>query len=562
MLCELKIENLALIDSAHLIFEQNQEASLAVMTGETGAGKSMMLRAIALLTGRRASSEWIRSGEERCTVEALFEVNDNHHQVRHLLEAGGYGTDTIIIIKRIINRKGRSRIYVNGSLATARFVSEIGALLVNIASQHDHQQLLHPPRHLDFLDTLGDHWALRRTTEQVYEKWQQARTLLSELHTRERDREQRMDFLSFQVKEIRTVSPVVGEDDELEKERSRLKSADLLIRLSRESLGILANSVPDDLAQLRKLTDQLSDHDPDVGELASDIRDFSYLAEEFESRLRKYHDGLENDPLRLEEVNERLSDLQGLKRKYGETITDIIAFSERAEQELAQIENLEKEIEDQRNRLKALENDLLKESVSLSKARKETAQLLEQEMASQLSTLSFNKAAIEVRFEAHDYTVDTIRSSGFDRVEFFLRANPGEPSRPLAKIASGGELSRLMLAMKCLLAQKDMVETIIFDEVDAGISGEAAETVARKIRELSDHHQVICITHLPQIAARGTEHLVVEKEVINNRTQSTVSILSDKDRIAELARMLAGASATEQTEAWAYELLSKGKEAA
>ena len=371
-----------------------------------------------------------------------------------------------------------------------------------------------------------------------------------------------MDFLSFQVKEIQTLQPVIGEDDELEKERSRLKSADLLIRLSRESLGILANTLNDDLGQLRKLTEQLFEHDPDVGQLVSEIRDFSYLAEEYESRLRKYYEGLENDPFRLEEVNERLSDLQGLKRKYGETIADIITFAGQAEQELAQIENLEKEIENQRDRVKAIENDLLKTATSLSEARKKTALLLEQEMASQLSTLAFNKAAIEVRFEAHDYTVDTVRSSGFDRVEFFLRANPGEPPRALAKIASGGELSRLMLAMKCLLAQKDMVETIIFDEVDAGISGEAAETVARKIRELSDHHQVICITHLPQIAARGTEHLVVEKEVINNRTQSTVTALSDKDRIAELARMLAGASATEQTKAWAYELLSKGKEAA
>lgn len=562
MLCELKIENLALIDSAHLCFDRQGETALVVMTGETGAGKSIMLRAIGLLTGRRASVDWIRAGEEDCTVEALFEVDDKYQQVRELLSSGGFGDETTIILKRVITRKGRSRIYVNGSLATARFVSEIGHHLINIASQHDHQQLLQPPVHLDLIDTLGDHWPERKHVQKLYENWQQLLQTLAELRSRERDREQRIDFLTYQVNEIRTVNPAEGEDEELIGERKRLKSADALIKLSRESLGILTTTIVDDLNQVRKMIEQLSDLDPEVSGIADDFNEYTYLAEDYISRLRTYSDGLENDPIRLDAANERLAELQTLKRKYGETLSDVLDFAEHSEKELEQIENLDREIAAQQEKIDAVENSLVEAALKLSAGREKTARLLERAMTDELSTLAFNEAHIQVRFEEHEKCSANLRPTGFDRPELFFKANPGEPPRPLVKIASGGELSRLMLAMKCLLAQKDEVETVIFDEVDAGIGGEAAEAVARKIRELADHHQVICITHLPQIAARGTEHLKVEKAIVNGRTQSTVSVLSEEHRVAELARMLAGSSPTEQTQAWASELLTKGRAAA
>jgi len=562
MLCELKIENLALIDAAHLTFDRQGETALVVMTGETGAGKSIMLRAIGLLTGRRSSVDWIRSGEDRCTVEALFEVDDKYQQLRALLESGGFGDETTVIIKRIITRKGRSRLYINGSLATARFVSEIGYHLINIASQHDHQQLLQPQKHLDFLDTLGEHWSKRDVVSQLFERWQQSRQLLSELRSRARDREQRIDFLSYQANEIRSVGPVAGEDEELARERTKLKSADSLIKLSREGLGLLATKVVDDLSQLRKLMEQLAELDPDIGDLTNDVSEYSYLAEDYSDRLRSYSGSLENDPYRLEAINERLNEIQVLKRKYGETIGDVLCFAEQAEAELQQIENLDIEIEKQQENADRLEAELLEAAIELSDARKQTAGQLETAMTGELSTLAFEDASIEVKFGETELNPASVRSTGLDRVEFFFGANPGEPPRPLIKIASGGELSRLMLAMKCLLAAKDMVETIIFDEVDAGIGGEAAEAVAKKIRELADHHQVICITHLPQIAARGTEHLKVEKAVVNGRTQSMVKALCEEHRVTELARMLAGSSPTQQTQAWASELLNKGKAAA
>ena len=366
MLCELKIENLALIDSAHLSFDRQGDTALVVMTGETGAGKSIMLRAIGLLTGRRASVEWIRAGEESCTVEALFEVDDKFQLVREMLDSGGFGDETTIIIKRIITRKGRSRLYINGSLATARFVSEIGYHLINIASQHDHQQLLQPPMHLNFLDTFGDHSPKCHQVQKLYDRWQQALQILSELRSRDRDREQRIDFLTHQVKEIKVVSPVVGEDDELVRERKRLKSADSLIKLSRESLGILTTTIVDELTQVRKMMEQLSSMDPEAKDMADDFSEYAYLAEDYTSRLRAYSDSLENDPSRLDVINERLAELQTLKRKYGETISDVLLFAEQAAQELEQIANLDKEIADQQKNTEEIERNLLEAASKLS----------------------------------------------------------------------------------------------------------------------------------------------------------------------------------------------------
>ena len=559
MLCELNIENLALIQSLHLSFEKRHAGDLVVMTGETGAGKSIMLRAISLLAGCRASTDWIRSGEESCTVEALFEVDERYHTIHRLLDEGGFGEDNSVIVKRVLSSSGRSRFYLNGSLAPAKTVSEVCYHLLNIASQHDHQQLLQPGLHLDFLDTLGDLWKLRVQYKEQYDAWCTSLELLSELQSRERDREQRLDFLSFQLNEIREAAPESGEDEVLARERMRLKSADTLIKLSRDSYGILSTTVMDELARIRKNMEHLAELDPETAGLAEEMSEYSFLAEDYSVKLRDYFSGLESDPIRLEAVVERLDQLQSLKRKYGATLDDVISYAEEAERELEQIENLDREIEAQAQKTSKMEQKALNLAKELHKMRQQTAERMETAMAKELRSLAFNQAKITVHFKEIAIESAALRSSGFDRLEFFFAPNPGEPSRPLAKVASGGELSRLMLALKCLLARKDMVETVIFDEVDAGIGGEAAEAVARKIQELSGHHQVFCITHLPQIAARGTEHLRVEKAVLDGRTQSTVVPLTEHERVDELARMLAGASATSHTQAWAKELLAKGK---
>ena len=562
MLCELKVENLALIASLHLEFDTSQGGSLVVMTGETGAGKSIMMRAIGLLTGARGSSDWIRSGADSCTVEARFEVNERHSGLLDLLEESGFGRDIQVVIKRIISSNGRSRLYVNGSMATARSVTEICYHLLNIASQHDHQRLLQPALHLDFLDTLGDHWPKRFDFGERFAAWSEARERLAELLSSEREREQRLDFLSFQVQEIKAASPVAGEDEQLGAERQRLKNAESLIRLSQESSDLFATTISEHLAVVRKNVEQLVLLDPEFTELGDELSSYAFLAEDHSSRLRRYCDSLENDPGRLETINERLDLLQSLKRKYGESLELVLDYLAGAEQEISRIEHLDTEIEAQRQLTEELEQELLEAAGSLSRHRQETARQMEAAMGAELQSLAFNHSGIEVRFQEGAPGVEQLRSSGGDQVEFFFAPNPGEPARPLAKVASGGELSRLMLALKCLLARKDMVETVIFDEVDAGVGGEAAEAVARKIRELAEHHQVICITHLPQIAARGTTHFRVEKVVSDGRTSTSVFALDTKERVEELARMLAGESATEKTQAWAEALLEKGRKAA
>ncbi len=559
MLCELRVKNLALIEFLELNFDQGESGGLIVMTGETGAGKSIMLRAIHLLSGRRASTEWIRSGADSCEVEALFELNPEHRRLLKRLEESGFGDDTSVVIKRVVSSSGRSRLYVNGSLATAKIVSALTAEMLNVASQHDHQQLLQAGLHLDFLDTFGELWPQRQGVAVLYDQWLGKREELTALRQQEREKEQRRDFLRFQVDEIRETSPEPGEDESLLAEKKKLKNSEALIRISQDSYRLFASNLLDGLGQLRQNLVQLAALDSDANQLAENISGYTFLAEDHIKELRQYRDSLNNDPYRLDQVAERLDLLQQLKRKFGETLEAVLEFAVQGELELQQLDNIDREIEALRQEVTALEKEMCQQAEILSQARKKTALEMENGMAQELSSLAFFQAGFHVNWTDVEHWPENMKAAGWDRGEFFFSANPGEPLRPLTKVASGGELSRLMLAMKCLLAKKDMVETVIFDEVDAGIGGEAAEAVARKIQELAAHHQVFCITHLPQIAARGTMHFQVSKRVEGGRTQSAVIPLSTESRVREIVRMLAGDSATDQTQAWAEELLVKGK---
>jgi DNA repair protein RecN (Recombination protein N) len=559
MLCELKIDNLALIESLHLDLCSDGGDGLVVMTGETGAGKSIMLRAIHLLTGGRASADWIRNGSEQCSVEALFEIAPENTLLHGLFEKQGIACEEALILKRVVTNKGRSRMYINGSPATAKMAAELAVNLLNVASQHDHQQLLQPWFHLDFLDTMGETWPLRRKFDTLFGTWQHKRDELLQLQLQEQEKEQRKDFLNYQVKEIGDVAPVPGEDDVLSDEKKRLKSADILIKISQKSHKAMEYSLLDGLVKIRMDMSQVAELDSNAEELAAELAGFSFQAEDLVVKLREYRDSLNSDPYRLDEVNERLNELQGLKRKYGNSLELVIRFAEEAESELQQIQNLDKAVAQCAEEVEALAVELCVLAGTLSDKRRKTATYLEGAMETELASLAFNQSGLEVHFQDHDRDEAALRIGGWDKVEFFFSANPGEPPRPLVKVASGGELSRLMLAFKCLLARKDMVETVIFDEVDAGIGGEAAEAVARKIQELASHHQVFCITHLPQIAARGNSHFLVKKGVSDGRTQSGIKLLAAEQRVDEVSRMLAGESVTEQTRAWAEELLEKGR---
>lgn len=559
MLCELRVKNLALIESLSLGFDQEKGHSLVVMTGETGAGKSIMLRAIHLLSGRRGSVDWIRSGEESCVVEALFEVQEDHRSLLSKLRQGGFGSERSVVIKRVINRAGRSRFYVNGSFATGKTVAELTSELLNVASQHDQQQLLQSSMHLDFLDTIGNHWQQRLVFKDKYDEWQRRSQQLKELKLRELEKAQRQDFLRFQVSEIGEADPGLGEDERLQAEKKRLKNGQALIELSQASYRLLSGDLQNSLSQLRSNVTQLAALDPEASAMSEEISGYTFMAEDHIATLRAYSVSLESDPYRLDEINERLDLLSQLKRKYGETIEQILQFAEEGQAELQLLENMDKEIAELQELVDRQRVEVSELAQDLSEKRKQTAQRLENSMVKELSSLAFDQPSFHVSWLEVEKIAENLRPTGWDKGEFFFSANLGETPKPLAKVASGGELSRLMLAMKCLLAKKDMVETVIFDEVDAGIGGEAAEAVARKIQELAGHHQVFCITHLPQIAARGSLHFQVAKRVSEGRTTTRVLRLSEDSRVTELARMLAGDSATAQTVAWAQDLLAKGQ---
>jgi len=557
MLCELFISNLALVEELRLSFHPG----LTVLTGETGAGKSLILQAIHLLAGGRAGRDWIRSGAEQAAVEALFEVGRGREQIKELFAELGVALADELVIRRVMQRSGRSRYYLNDSLVTGVTAGQVMERLLNVASQHEHQQLLKPRYHLDVLDTLGSLWESRRTLADQYDEWRKLVARCEEIEQREKERARERDLLEFQVKEISEAGLTIGEEQGLLEERDRLKSAETLLRLGNEGVVLLEETVLPALGMARKQAEQISALDSSASGLADELANGYYQVEEAFFNLRRYVEQVVDDPARLEEVTARIDLIQKLKRKYGETVEEIIAFGEQAARQLQELDVLEERKGELAARKDQVEQSLRDLAGELSEKRRATATSLAVAVQEELKQLAMEQARFDVEFEGPAADLAHLTRSGWDRPEFVFSANPGEPLKSLAKVASGGELSRLMLALRCLLASRDQVETVVFDEVDAGISGKAAEQVARKMRELARHHQVLCITHLPQIAACADDHFLVEKRVEDERTKTLVSPLPKEERARELARMLDGESVTKATMAYVQELMARRNEA-
>jgi len=576
MLKELKIENLALIDTLHLTFKSKSAAEavaagLTVFTGETGAGKSIVLQAINLLSGGKGSANLIRTGAKTAVVEARFEIAAGRHELLDLIRNKGFEIEDCLVIKRRFSSDGRSKFYINGSLSTARMAGEITENLLNMASQHDHQQLLQPRRHLDFVDTIGELWPERLEFGALYEHWVTIKAQYQALRQQEKEKEQRREYLLFQCKEIREAHISPSEDKVLDLEKNRLRSADTLLNLGGSSYQILNETVIDNLAQIRKNLEKISTLDQSITPLYEEMAGCSYQLEDLAGKLRDYLGAIPDDPAQMEAVTARIDILQRMKRKYGNasgdagTLEEVLACLERGEKELAEFDSLDQKSAGLVREIKEIEQQLLNKAAGLTAAREKIAHWLTSAMQNELHSLCFDNAVFKVSFGTAEHNrgkaeLSDLTQTGGDRPEFIFSANPGEPAKTLAKIASGGELSRLMLAFKCILARKDKVETVIFDEVDAGIGGKAAAAVARKIKELAGHHQVLCITHLPQIAARADEHFLVLKSVITDRTYTSISRLSHELKIKELSRMLAGDSITAHTVAYAQELIERNRQ--
>ncbi len=553
MLKELRISNLALIDSLEIDFS----GGLVVMTGETGAGKSIILQALNLLQGVRASGDIVRRGAERASIEARFTAA-GESGIAEMLDEMDLDFDGEVILRRVVRAAGGSRFYLNGSMTTAAALSEVASRLFSIASQHEHQRLLSSSFQLSLIDIEGGLEAERGELAALHRRYHEAREKLAGLLAAGDERERRRELLAFQVEEISGAGLVPGEDAELEQEMAVLKAADSLRRGGREAVELLDGRVSDDLGRVRTIIERMAVTDSGLAPLSESVSELFFLLEEKGRELRTWLDNISDDPARMEDIGARLDLINSLKRKYGPELDDVIRFGDEAAREL-------EEIEESGGRAAALEKEVAELAAALvdaagrlSAGRARAADRLAARVEAELAALCLEHARFAVGGIGGDgRDLDDIGPSGWDRPEFLFSANPGEDLRALAKVASGGELSRVMLALKCAMARRDRVETVIFDEVDSGVGGRAADAVGRKISELAGHHQVVCITHLPQIAARADQHFRVEKEVAGGRTLTGMTMLDEAARRQELARMLDGDSAGATTMAYVDELMAR-----
>ena len=565
MLKELSIRNFAIIDDLKINFS----AGLTILSGETGAGKSIILNAVNLLLGSRASTDLVRTGAETAELEGLFQISQSG-SIAESLSVHGYEPGEGLLIRRIISRSDGNRVYVNGRLATIGLLNTVTENLASISGQHAHQGLLKEEQHLLILDQFGSLMVLRRQTYDNYHQILPLVEKLNRLNTIRQRRAEHIELLTFQKKEIIAANPILEEDTGLENERLRLKNAETLYQTVYRSIEELygsSGSVIERVLEVKKNLANAGRIDSQLAAKADSLGTAAYQIEDLVEELRSHLNLIEMDEQRLETVEERLDTLNKLKRKYGGSIEAVFSQLETIEQELSKVENISEQIKEVEDTLFKLHAQLKRRSMQLSKKRKKAAEIFALKLAEELDSLNMphtdfevilqpiaakEKASIYLKSDHHILT-----ETGVDRATFMIAPNPGEELKPLAGIASGGELSRVVLALKALLAETGAVETIVFDEVDAGIGGVTAEVVGRKLYELACHHQIICITHLPQIAKFGGHHFSITKHVTAGRTQTAIQPLSKKDRYREIARMLGGKKITQTTLDHARELLEK-----
>jgi DNA repair protein RecN (Recombination protein N) len=534
----LAIRNLAVIESVSVEFEQ----SFNILTGETGAGKSILVEAVGLLLGGRASQDLVRTGEDMASVEAVFE-NDGHE----------------IIVRREITAQGRSRAFISGVLATAAALKDLSGRLVELHGQHEHQALLDPLQHLPLLDGWAGLGTLQQDVQQAYQRVGGLRQQLDRLRMDSRERAARLELVEFQLRELNAAGLAAhDEDDSLATLRQVLRSADTVQRLCAESYAELYDSEDSVLSQLGRVWKR-------VGELGGMDGRFAMYLDQRESvqaqledlalTLRDYSAAIDASPGRLEQVEERLALIERLKRKHGPTLPETIAKREALAAEHAELTGGSSSAATVEDALAHASRSFLERARELSRARRSAATTFARALERELAELAMGQTRFEVRLATSEQE-SSWSERGIDAGEFYLSPNVGEDLRPLARIVSGGELSRVMLALKTLAAADQPGKTLIFDEVDAGIGGRVATVVGDKLRALGGRFQVLCITHLPQIAAAGTTHFHIEKGIRGARTVTTVQRLSQDDRVEEIARMIAGASAGDQARASARELIA------
>jgi DNA repair protein RecN (Recombination protein N) len=552
MLSELSITNFAIIESLSISFEKG----LTVLTGETGAGKSIIIDAIHLLVGGRGSSDFVRHGEDRAEIEGLFLLENASTVYDKAQELGIKIEDDMVVLRREITKSGKSVCRINGKLVTIAILREMGGSLVDIHGQHEHQELMDETKHLSLLDQFGSKQITKSLSEyeQIYAKYEQAIRKLKSLNDNEQQMAQRVDLYQFQLNEIVQAQLQLDEDEKLMDEKKQLSNFERIF----ESVQTSYNALKDEQKGLDWISLVMGEMET-VAELNSEYKDMAeavsnsyYMLEEVAGSLRSQLDNLEYDPQRINEIEARLNEINGLKRKYGQTISGILEYGAKIEEELETLLNKETHIDQLKKEISSLKKDLIIEGNELTSLRKRLAGELTDAIHNELKQLYMQKTIFEAKINSGE---TFISKSGMDEIEFYLSTNPGEPLKPLSKIASGGELSRIMLALKSIFSKHQEITSIIFDEVDTGVSGRVAQAIAEKIHKVSTDSQVLCISHLPQVAAMADTHLYIEKETQDGRTKTKVKDLDHEGKIKEIGRMISGVEITDITKKHAQELL-------
>ncbi len=558
MLTEISIRNLAVIEQLRLTCVHG----FLAMTGETGAGKSIVIDALSLIAGGRGSAELVRHGSEKAEIEALFDIG-NDHPVWETLRRLGIETEAseLLVIRREITTHGKSNARINGQLVNLTMLREVGDHLINLHGQHEHQALLKIEAHLEWLDAYGGTIVgnKKKQYQQTYEAYSNMKKEIAELETGSQQALQMSDLYRFQVEEISAAALTVDEDELLEDEQRRLANAEKIVdAISQAYDGLYGNNKAlESISVTMNRIDHIKKYDESLLQpLFEQVQSAYYQLEDASFQLRTYRDTLEFEPERLNQIEERLNLIGSLRRKYGSTIAEVLTHYEHITTELERFAHKDDRLEELGKKLALIEQQLTREAQALSASRQETSLRLCKELERHLQDLNMERTRFAVYFEPSDEKVGySFNKEGIDRIEFQLSANPGEPLRSLNKIASGGELSRIMLALKTIFSGLDQIPVLVFDEVDTGVSGRAAQAIAEKLANLSRNRQIFCVTHLPQVASMADAHYLIYKEIEEERTYTRISHLAEDERVTELARMLGGAKVTTTTLNHAREMI-------